>query len=199
MIGICRDFATTLCRDRQGAFSATPGLAKRGLGTHQQLLVCSCLSCLRRFCRFRDFRRFREIRPVWQTIGLARADPCSVDFGRETPKLGFEFCCGFFGGFFPPVSFSKENGPKKPPQNSPQNSPEICSERFPSDFYRSLFSACAPLCCKNMCCASRFCIGGGGAVGSRSNEMPKGPESKMLAQGNNRGFETKVEAEAGAP
>ena len=27
-------------------------------------------------------------------------------------------------------------------------------------------SAPAPLCCKNMCCASRFCTGGGGAAGS---------------------------------
>ena len=36
-------------------------------------------------------------------------------------------------------------------------------------------SACAPLCCKNMCCASRFCTRGRGAAGSRSKQMSKGP------------------------
>ena len=33
--------------------------------------------------------------------------------------------------------------------------------------------ACAPLCCKNMCCASRFCTGGRGAAGSRSKQCPR--------------------------
>ena len=47
------------------------------------------------------------------------------------------------------------------------------------------FSACAPLCCKNMCCASRFCTGGEGAAGSKSKQMSKGPWSKMLVQGHN--------------
>ena len=46
-------------------------------------------------------------------------------------------------------------------------------------------SACAPLCCKNLCCGSRFCTGGRGAAGSRSKQLPKGPQSKMLAQGSN--------------
>ena len=36
-------------------------------------------------------------------------------------------------------------------------------------------SACAPLCCKNMCRASCFCVGGRGAVGGRSKQMSKGP------------------------
>ena len=36
-------------------------------------------------------------------------------------------------------------------------------------------SACAPLCCKNLCCTSRFCTGGGGAGGSKSKQMSKGP------------------------
>ena len=48
-----------------------------------------------------------------------------------------------------------------------------------------LLSACAPLCCKNMCCASRFCTGGGGAAGSRSKQCPRVHKAKMLAQGNN--------------
>ena len=44
---------------------------------------------------------------------------------------------------------------------------------------------CKQKCCKNFCCASVFCTGGGGAAGSRSKQMSKGPSSKMLAQGNN--------------
>ena len=39
----------------------------------------------------------------------------------------------------------------------------------------NLHSACAPLCCKNMCCASRFCTGGQGAAGGKSKQMSKGP------------------------
>ena len=53
-------------------------------------------------------------------LSLSRPDPCSVDFGRETPKFRFEFCRGFFGGFFAPM-FSKEKGPKKSTKNPPQN------------------------------------------------------------------------------
>ena len=37
-----------------------------------------------------------------------------------------------------------------------------------------VLSACVPLCCKNLCCASRFGTGGGGAAGSRSKQMFKG-------------------------
>ena len=40
------------------------------------------------------------------------------------------------------------------------------------------FSACAPLCCKNMCCASCFCTGGGGAVSSRSQQFPRARKAK---------------------
>ena len=49
---------------------------------------------------------------VWQSPFLwlpdstheeSSPDPCSADFGRETPKFRFEFWCGFSGGFFPPV------------------------------------------------------------------------------------------------
>ena len=36
-------------------------------------------------------------------------------------------------------------------------------------------SVCAPLCCKNLCCASRFCTGGMGVVGGRSEQISKGP------------------------
>ena len=49
-------------------------------------------------------------------------------------------------------------------------------------------SACAPLCCNNLCCASRFCTGGRGAAGSRSTQMSKVPWSEMLAQGNNLSY-----------
>ena len=46
-------------------------------------------------------------------------------------------------------------------------------------------SACAPLCRKNMCCASRFCTGGVVGGSSTSEQVSKGPWSKMLAQGHN--------------
>ena len=39
-------------------------------------------------------------------------------------------------------------------------------------------SARAPLCCKNMCCASRFCTGGGVAAGSRSKQRPRACKAK---------------------
>ena len=35
-----------------------------------------------------------------------------------------------------------------------------------------------PLCCKNMCCASRFCTGGAGAAGSRSKQCPRARKAK---------------------
>ena len=72
------------------------------------------------------------------------------------------------------------------------------SMNFGNKFSPPLKSACAALCFKNMCCASRFCTGGRGAAGSRSKQMPKGPWSKMLARGTVWGSETKVEAGAGA-
>ena len=59
-------------------------------------------------------------------------------------------------------------------------------------------SGCDPLCCKNVCRASRFCMGGRGAAGSRSKNLLGGPWSKMLAQGTIWGSEMKVEAGAGA-
>ena len=37
--------------------------------------------------------------------------------------------------------------------------------------FRAGFSACAPLCCKNMCCASRFCR----SCGQQIQAMSKGP------------------------
>ena len=62
---------------------------------------------------------------------------------------------------------------------------------------RPKYSACAPLCHKNMCCASRFCTGGGGAAGSKSERMSKGPWSKMLAQGHNLRLRDEGGSEAG--
>ena len=69
---------------------------------------------------------------------LSRQDPCSVDFGRETPTFRFEFCRGFFGGFFPPIFPRKKarlNPPKKTPAKFTQdfvrkNSPQISAEAF---------------------------------------------------------------------
>ena len=58
-----------------------------------------------------------------------------MDFRRESPKFWFEFCCGFWGGFFLSV-FRKEDGPKKSTKKSPtkftqsfvrKNSPRILS------------------------------------------------------------------------
>ena len=34
---------------------------------------------------------------------ISRPGPCSVGFGRETPKFRFEFCRGLFGEFFPDI------------------------------------------------------------------------------------------------
>ena len=71
-------------------------------------------------------------------------DPCSVDFGREAPKLRFEFCRGFLGGlefcrgFLPPI-LSKEKARKIHSKKSPakftrdfvrKNSPRISAEAF---------------------------------------------------------------------
>ena len=61
---------------------------------------------------------------------------------RNSQSLKLEFCRGFLSGFLPPV-FSK--GKKRPQKKkSTKKSPakftqDICSEKFPSDFCRSLF------------------------------------------------------------
>ena len=91
----------------------------------------------------RPYRIFSQYR------NSSRPDPCSVDFGRETPKFRFEFCHGFFGGFFSAV-FSKEKGPKKSTKKSPakftqdfvqKSSPWISAEAFSWKFtLRSIFS-----------------------------------------------------------
>ena len=58
-----------------------------------------------------------------------------------------------------------------------------------------MVSARALLCCKNMCSASHFCTGGGGAVGSNV----QGPVKQNASpRGTIWGSETKVEAGAGA-
>ena len=70
---------------------------------------------------------------------LSRPDPCSVDFGHETPKFRFEFCHGFFGGFSPPIFSKEKKARKNPPKKSParftrdfvrKNSPRISAEAF---------------------------------------------------------------------
>ena len=54
--------------------------------------------------------------------------------------------------------------------------PKSGSNRLKSSVYEGAeCTACAFLCCKNMCCASRFCMGGRGAAGSKSQQMSKGP------------------------
>ena len=54
-------------------------------------------------------------------------DPCSVDFCRETLEFRFEFCRGFFGGFFPSIFFQGER-PEKIHRKSPA--------KFTRDFVR---------------------------------------------------------------
>ena len=74
-----------------------------------------------------------------RTSYLSRPDPCSVDFGPETPKFCFENCRGFLGGFFSPV-FSKKKRPEKIHQKiHGKIHPGTRSEKFPSDFCRTLF------------------------------------------------------------
>ena len=45
---------------------------------------------------------------------------------------------------------------------------------------------CAPLCCKNMCCASRFCTDGRGAGFSRSKTLLEGHGANASAPGRSR-------------
>ena len=75
---------------------------------------------------------------------ISRADPCSVEFHRETAKFCLEFCCGVLGGFFS-WPCSKEKAPKKLHQNTLANfKTEIRSEELPSDFCRSLLLIKSP-------------------------------------------------------
>ena len=53
-------------------------------------------------------------------------------------------------------------------------------------------AACAPLCCKNMCCASRFCMGGRGAAGSRSKNLLEGA-MKQIALAEDKHATTNVQ------
>ena len=62
----------------------------------------------------------------------SRADPCSVDFGREAPNSDLNFAVDFWVEFF--LLFSPKNPPKNPPQNSPGN----LFAKIPSDFCRTL-------------------------------------------------------------
>ena len=73
----------------------------------------------------------------------SRPDPCSVDFGREALKFWCEFCRGFLGGFFPPVFFQGKT-PEKIHQILRKIHPGLGSEKFPSDFCRSLFLTKTP-------------------------------------------------------
>ena len=45
-------------------------------------------------------------------------------------------------------------------------------------------SVCDPLCCKSMCCTSRFWTGGREAGSSRSKNLPEGLWKQMLGQGH---------------
>ena len=61
----------------------------------------------------------------------------------------------------------------------PGGVPKICAKKvrvhfsFPNSAKIPGTSVFAPLCCKSVCCASRFGTRGRGAVGSRSKQMPK--------------------------
>ena len=66
---------------------------------------------------------------------LSRPDPCSADFGRETPKFRFEFCRGFVGGFF--LLFSKEKGHKT--KNPPKIPPAKFFGKIPLEFLQKPF------------------------------------------------------------
>ena len=87
-----------------------------------------------RFSRAENIMIETRARRNWATIGLfSRADPCSVDFGRKTPKFRFEFC-GFFWWIFS-STFSKEKSTKKSPAKFTRdfvrkNSPQIFAEAF---------------------------------------------------------------------
>ena len=80
---------------------------------------------------------------MYTKVCSSRLDPCSVDFGRETPKFWFEFCRGFWGGFFLQL-FSKEKiGGKKPPKIPPQNSPRNLFRKIPLGFLQKPFLECS--------------------------------------------------------
>ena len=51
-----------------------------------------------------------------------------------------------------------------------------------TEFAVKLFSACAPLCCKITCCASRFCTGGGGVAGADPSNV-QGPVKQNASPG----------------
>ena len=69
---------------------------------------------------------------------LSRPDPCSVDFGPETPKFRFENCRGFLGGFFPPF-FPRKKARKNPPKNPPKNSLGTLFRKIPLGFLQKPF------------------------------------------------------------
>ena len=95
------------------------------------------------------------------------------------------------GGFWTPKPSFPGNGDSGCCLGSGESQPQIhpfgVRLQFLSELSRSCsqvsiiqpwFSACAPLCCKNMCCASPFCTGGGGAAGSRSKQCPRARKAK---------------------
>ena len=65
-------------------------------------------------------------------------------------------------------------------RNSLSGAPDIAKV---TRIYESYVSACAPPCCKNLCCACRFCTDGGGSCGQQIQANVQGPLKKMLAQG----------------
>ena len=80
----------------------------------------------------------RSEQVTYRFLNFSRSDPCSVDFGRETPKFRFEFCRGFFGGFFL-LFFPRKNARKNPPKNPPQNSPGTLFGKIPLGFLQKPF------------------------------------------------------------
>ena len=68
----------------------------------------------------------------------SRPDPGSVDFGRESPKFRFEFCCGFLVDFFL-LFFQRTIGGKIHQKNPHKIHSGLCSEKFPFGFLQKPF------------------------------------------------------------
>ena len=68
----------------------------------------------------------------------SRPDPCSVDFGPETPKFCFENCRGFWVDFFL-LFFPRKKARKNPPKNPRQNSPGNSVGKIPLGFLQNPF------------------------------------------------------------
>ena len=67
---------------------------------------------------------------------LSRPYPCSVDLAAKLPNSDLNFFCRGFLGWIFFLLFFQGKRPQKIHQKNPL--PELCLEKFPSDFCRSL-------------------------------------------------------------